>query len=88
MNRPEMMNISMEFEDVEEVVEGLRADKDETQCGDLVAILRGARKDIKRIYFLDPDGSPSGSASGHLPTRPPTSVDPPHMNARRGLSLR
>jgi catechol 2,3-dioxygenase-like lactoylglutathione lyase family enzyme len=56
MNRPGMTHICLEVDDIEQVVERLRAGGYQARSKQLVTIPRGAYKDFKCIYFLDPDG--------------------------------
>jgi catechol 2,3-dioxygenase-like lactoylglutathione lyase family enzyme len=77
MNRPGMTHICLEFDRIEQAVERLRADGYHARSRELVTIPRGAYKDFKCVYFLDPDGftlelterpaatPPPGSAGSH-----------------------
>jgi catechol 2,3-dioxygenase-like lactoylglutathione lyase family enzyme len=71
MNRPGMAHICLEVDDIEEVVGRLRAGGYRARSADLVTIPRGAYKDFKCVYFLDPDG-----VTLELSERPPPSVAP------------
>jgi catechol 2,3-dioxygenase-like lactoylglutathione lyase family enzyme len=56
MNRPGMAHICLEVDHIEQVVERLTAAGYHARSRELVTIPRGAYKDFKCIYFLDPDG--------------------------------
>jgi catechol 2,3-dioxygenase-like lactoylglutathione lyase family enzyme len=56
MNRPGMTHICLEVAHIEEVVERLAAAGYQARSRELVTIPRGAYKDSKCIYLLDPDG--------------------------------
>jgi catechol 2,3-dioxygenase-like lactoylglutathione lyase family enzyme len=56
MNRPGMAHICLEVDHIERVVERLTAAGYQARSRELVTIPRGAYKDFKCIYFLDPDG--------------------------------
>jgi len=56
MNRPGMAHICLEVDHIEQVVERLTAAGYQARSRELVTIPRGAYKDFKCIYFLDPDG--------------------------------
>jgi lactoylglutathione lyase len=56
MNRPGMAHICLEVDHIERVVERLEAAGYRARSRELVTIPRGAYKDFKCIYFLDPDG--------------------------------
>jgi lactoylglutathione lyase len=56
MNRPGMTHICLEVDHIEQVVERLTAAGYHARSRELVTIPRGAYKDFKCIYFLDPDG--------------------------------
>jgi lactoylglutathione lyase len=56
MNRPGMTHICLEVDHIERVVERLQAGGYQARSKELVTIPRGAYKDFKCIYFLDPDG--------------------------------
>lgn len=71
MNRPGMTHICLEVEHIEQVVERLRAGGYQARSRELVTIPRGAYKDFKCIYFLDPDG-----VTLELTERPPASCPP------------
>ena len=56
MNRPGIPHICLEVDDIEEVVERLHSHGYRSRSKELVTIPRGAYRDYKCIYFLDPDG--------------------------------
>lgn len=56
INRPGMTHICLEVDQIEQVVERLLAGGYQMRSKELVTIPRGAYKDFKCIYFLDPDG--------------------------------
>ena len=56
MNRPGMPHICLEVDDIKQVVEKLRAHGYQSRSKEIVTIPRGAYKDCKCIYILDPDG--------------------------------
>ena len=72
MNRPGMAHICLEVDHIEQVVERLTAAGYQARSRELVTIPRGAYKDYKCIYFLDPDGVTlelSQRPTGHRPAR-------------------
>jgi glyoxylase I family protein len=56
INRPGMAHICLEVDHIEQVVQRLLAGGYQARSKELVTIPRGAYKDFKCIYFLDPDG--------------------------------
>ena len=72
MNRPGMAHICLEVDHIEQVVERLTEAGYRARSRELVTIPRGAYKDFKCIYFLDPDGVTlelSERPTGHRPAR-------------------
>lgn len=71
MNRPGIPHICLEVDDIEEVAGRLRSHGYRCRSQEIVTIPRGAYKDYKCIYFLDPDG-----ITLELTERPPARPGP------------
>jgi lactoylglutathione lyase len=76
MNRPGTTHICLEVDDIEQVTERLRAGGYQASSRELVTIPRGAYKDFKCIYFLDPDGFTLELSERPSASSPPASSPP------------
>lgn len=78
VNRPGMVHICLEVDDIEQVARRLQAAGYTPRSSEVVTIPHGAYEGFKDIYFSDPDGftlelseRPAGPLGWEYPTIPP-----------------